>query len=246
MIPSVLLSALKEGFQKLINTMRETTAAIKGQKFPPLNDKGIIGAINRLGEKIKEPSFSVTIDTSVMEDALEDTAKTIKGMKPTDLKKTENLLSTLVLAVNSNSQKVEKFMSALDGLKTKFPEKMKVELDDMQMRSMRSGSMPLNPAPLAPRSINIKQIALADANTEYSTTLSSNTTGYFIKLRAQGVLLYMASATGKLKESGDGLAYMTVPQNGMLSPMGMDVGGKTIFFETGSASQVVEVQEFIA
>lgn len=248
MVQSPILSSIKEVAVYLGKKLDKVVLAINNIRFPKQDNRDVVGAINRLGEKIKEPSFTVSIDTSEMEEELRTTAKAVKAMKMPDHKGMETMLSNLLVAVTNQtkafSQLSDDLKTAISGISLKVPDTIK--LDDMQVRAISSSRMPLNPAPLAPRTTNVRNVSMASANTEYSITLSPGTTGYFIKLRAQNVQLLLATATGKLPTSGDGTAYFSVAQNGYLSPMGMDVGGKTLYLQTGSASQVCEVTEFIA
>jgi hypothetical protein len=247
---------MREGFQKLVDTIREVRDAVKSSQtdLTPALDKQTrtleraITKIERLIDRAANPDIDVAVDTSAMEAAVRELCTAMKAMQMPDTTKMEQLLGSVLIS-NEHTKKaivdgLADVKAAVAGVSVKVPDTVKI--DDMQVRAISAGRMPLNPAPLAPRSINVRTLSLSNANTEYSITLSAGTTGYFVKLRAQNVLLLMATATGKLPTSGDGSAYMQVPQNGMLSPMGLDVGGKTLYFQTGSASQTLELQEFIA
>lgn len=201
-----------------------------------------------IAERAANPDIDVAVDTSAMEAAIRELCDAMEAMHMPETAKMEQILSSVLVSNEATKKAVTEgfadLKAAIGTIALKVPDTFK--LDDMQVRAISANRMPLNPAPLAPRSINVRTLSLANANTEYSITLSAGTTGYFVKLRSQNVLLLMATATGKLPTSGDGSAYMQIPQNGMLSPMGLDVGGKTLYFQTGSASQTLELQEFIA
>ncbi len=248
MPPSPFLKAIRETAEYLGKKLDKVLAAVKDIKVPPPDNRAVVGAINRLGEKIKEPSFTVSVDTTLLEDEVQQQTKALKSLKFPDNKGVETMLSNILVGQNSIVKALTQLSTDIKGafssINLKVPDTIK--LDDMQVRAISSSRMPLNPAPLAPRTTNVRNVAMASANTEYSITLSAGTTGYFIKLRAQNVQLLLATATGKLPTSGDGTAYFSVAQNGYLSPMGMDVGGKTLYLQAGSASQVCEVTEFIA
>jgi hypothetical protein len=118
------------------------------------------------------------------------------------------------------------------------------KLDDMQLRSIRSGSISTNPGiPLATRVINTT-LSAALANTEYSYTFPSGTIGWVIKLRDQGTLAYYSWTTGKLPTSGNGTTYMTIPQNFLRSQEGVEYSGKTIYLGAEANSQTFEIEVF--
>jgi hypothetical protein len=225
------LGELNKCMDKMPDAMQmdaKTLAAIKNPEVPTLLKEAI-----KAVKAIKIP---------------EQKPVDLSKIKPTDTSRIEQGLRAVQDQIDAGNAQIKelftKLTEAIAAISLKVPDTFK--LDDMQIRAISTSRMPLNPAPLAPRRINVVTVSASSANTEYSRTLSAGTTGYFIKLRAQNVILYMASATGKLPTSGDGSAYMTIPQSGYLSPMGMDVGGKTLYFNTPSASQTIEIVEYIA
>lgn len=88
----------------------------------------------------------------------------------------------------------------------------------------------------------IYNVTVASANTEESQALSNNTKQFFIKLRGRSSSLRMGFVTGA-PDAATG-TFITIPANGFLSPAGIDFSSKTLFFETSSASQVIEIMEF--
>lgn len=254
-VASPLFSALKEGFQFLGKRLDAIVKAIKDNRVDlsqPIQDQtriltAAVSQIQAAVNQLHNPSFNVTVDTKTLEKELQSAAASLQTLALPSTTKIEKLLSNMLLMMEqdkkASKEHMQQMLDAIKSINLQIPSTFK--LDDMQVRSISSSRMPLNPAPLAPRSTTVRNVSMTSANTEYSITLSAGCTGYFIKLRAQNVILLLASATGKLPTSGDGSAYIQVPQNGMFSPMNMDIGGKTLYLQTGSASQVCEVQEFI-
>ena len=83
---------------------------------------------------------------------------------------------------------------------------------------------------------------VANANTEVSQALSANTKQFFIKLRGQASKLRLGFVTGAPDASTG--TFITIPANGFLSPVGLDLSNVTLFFETSSGTQVVEILEY--
>lgn len=261
MIPDSLLTALStmaKSFGRNFKTLGDKIDALadKIADKNAQNNRLIADAINALKASVSNPTVKVELDTSSFTAELSTISQTIAANKPekTDLSAVTAGLGALVTKLDDQTKQFgELFSSVTSGLENVnnsvklIKPKDTFKLDDMQMRALATAGSGGTPGgTLAPRSMRITTVTMASANTEYTHTLSANCTGYFIKLRAQNVLLLLATSTGTLPTSGDGSAYLTVPQNGMLSPMGLDVGGRTLYLQTGSASQVAEIQEFIA
>ena len=90
----------------------------------------------------------------------------------------------------------------------------------------------------------IATVAITTANTEYSYTFPANTVCWTLKLRGTVAVLYYASETGKLPVSGDNSDYLTLYVSGARSQDGVEWSGKTMYFESNTASQVVELEIF--
>ena len=78
---------------------------------------------------------------------------------------------------------------------------------------------------------------------EGSKTLSNNAKQFFVKLRGQTSKIRLAFITGGADASTG--TFITIPANGFLSPSGLNINGLTLFFETTSASQIVEILEWV-
>ena len=90
--------------------------------------------------------------------------------------------------------------------------------------------------------ITIYNKTVANADTEASQALSTNTKQFFIKLRGRAANLRLAFITGGPDASTG--TFITIPANGFLSPAGLDLSSVTLFFETTSGTQVVEILEY--
>jgi len=131
--------------------------------------------------------------------------------------------------------------------KFKFPDTIKI--DDMQLRALSSGrgvAVVGGGGQIQATRTTITNLELTDANTEYSFAFPHSTVGWVIKTRAQSVKLLYAWATGKLPTSGDGEAYITIPQNYLKSQDNVNYGNKTIYLQADVAGTVVEIETFIA
>ena len=78
--------------------------------------------------------------------------------------------------------------------------------------------------------------SMASANTEYSQALPSGVTKIDVKLRAQNALLKIAFIS---TESGS--KYITIPYGSSFHLENTNLEGKTLYFQSPSASQVCEI-----
>ena len=163
------------------------------------------------------------------------------------LKEVSSGLSSVVKAVNENSPKdfSEHFNTLSTAIKS-IKSYETVKINDNQIKALMSASRPIttNGGNLAARNMTVANVALTLADTQYSYTFPANTTRWQVNLRTQNVKLLYSFTTGKLPTSGDGLAYLTAPQNFIQSADNVDWGGKIIYLQSASASQTVEVLSF--
>lgn len=247
MPPSPILVAIKELAQYLGAKLDKVLAAVKATESPETDLKPIATAINNLAAKIKEPKVEVSMDTSSMEEEMHMMCDHMQQMKMPDMTAMENLLISLSSAVKEGNKAIAtlgtQFKEAIAGLSLNTPDTIKI--DEMQLRSLRSSSdrMPMQGGlPIATRVSNTT-VAAASPSSEYSYTFPAGTLGWVLKLRDQGTLAYYSWTTGKLP-SGDGTAYLTIPQNFLRSQEGVDYSGKTIYLGAESASQTFEIEVF--
>lgn len=176
-----------------------------------------------------------------------------KEAKPVDMSPVTRSLGELKAALSDlsstvrasdNKSTLNELLAAIKALKLTVPSTVK--LDEQQFRALRSSGSSTTVVSggseqLSARNITVANVALSTANTEGSYTFPSNTVGFELRTRDTDVPLLVAYTTGKLPISGDGLAYFTVPAYFIEKTVGLDWSGKTIFFQTGSASQTVEI-----
>jgi len=257
MVPSVLFSALKEGFQFLGKKLDGIATAVKGIDVdisPAVNKQTVVlgkglDAILKAVNVLKDPKITVDLDTAQLSADLKTFAKGMKDVFPkTDLSNVEASLAIIASYIQDGNKQKSQLLTALktateaiENIKVNVPAALK--LDEMQMRALtasRSGGGGVMPA----RKVTVANTSMALANTEYSYTFPANTVSWSVKLRSQNTLLLYSFTTGKLPTSGDGSAYMTAPQNFVQSQDGVDWSGKTIYVQTGSASQTLEVTSY--
>jgi hypothetical protein len=242
MIPSVLLTALKEGFQKLINAVREVRDAVKSIKFPEQDNRQLVAAIAKVEETIRKqkPEFSgtVSVDQTQLLTALKDLRAVVSKLQLTvDLKPLLTAIKGIKLEQKDTD--LSPLLNELKKIKLNVPDTFR--LDDTQVARIANGGPGVSGAPLSARSVTLANVAMASANTQYSYTFPATTVAWELRMRSVDVPLLVAYTTGKLPTSGDGSAYFTVPSYYIQTNSGVDWGGKTIYLQTGSASQTLEI-----
>ena len=85
----------------------------------------------------------------------------------------------------------------------------------------------------------IYNVTMGTANTEYSQLLSDNTRKVLIKLRSGAAALKLSYASG---ESGS--KYMNIPAGSSKYIEGIYLKGLTLYFQSPSASQTAEIEEW--
>lgn len=211
----------------------------------------------------KKTEVNVTQKNDDVVRALKDTANAIsKAVKAnrTNTDKMEAQLATLERATNEVTDaetRVEKQVVALNETVKSLRKTLgkAFKLDDMQFRALAmaagggggsSGGGGGGGGKLAGNGSIITRVSMPTADTEYSHTFSKGCVGFTLKLTSQNTKFTYAWATGKLPGSGDGTAYMTIAQNFLRSPDWLEPGGKTIYFETDTTSQTMEIEEITA
>lgn len=164
-----------------------------------------------------------------------------------DLSKLEDVVLALaqvreaVTGRPTAKDRTDEVIAAIKGLKIQIPESMKI--DASQLAQIRLGGGGGATASYARTGVTAN-VAMATANTEYSYQFPANTIGFRIRVRDNDVPLLYSWQTGTLPTSGDGSAYSTLQSYSELVRDNLDIGGKTIYLQTGSASQVAEVEVF--
>lgn len=204
--------------------------------------------------KIADPKFDVIVDFKPLKEELNKIAKDIKaiaGKESVETQSIEALLKLILTAVKDNQpEKIGEKIDAMDAVFKGLKPKDSVRFDDTQMTALmaaltnHSGGFTTNSGAKSATNWEVDRVALTLANTQYSYTFPSNTVSWTFKLRTPGATLYYSSATGKLPVSGDNSTYMTMLPMGARSQDGMEWGGTTMYFETDTATQVVELEIF--
>ena len=86
----------------------------------------------------------------------------------------------------------------------------------------------------------ITNTALTTANTEYSYTIPANVKRIRFKLRAINALLKFC-----FTESGSGTTYITVPYGETREINDARLGGKVLYVQSPTASQVLETEVWV-
>ena len=208
-------------------------------------------------DKIKEPKFTgkITIDTASLEKEISSAISDVKNsIKPVNLANAESALKMIHTAIKasneSNSKALKDGMTAiaeaLSALNLVVPDTFKI--DKMQMRAISSGgnASSIYGGPVPARKSIITRVPMTSADTEYSHTFNKNAVSWRIKLEAQDASFNYSWTTGKLKVSGDATEYISIPANWLDSRDNTEYGTRTIYFESSSASQTLEVEEGIS
>ena len=173
-----------------------------------------------------------------------------KQMKGVQEQLTQLEKAILRIDMEPYAKGMEMLAEAWKGLKFEFPSEFK--LNEMQVKQMAyggggsGGTLSVSGGILAARRVDLQNVAMASANTEYSVTFPKNTVSWELRLRDTDVPLLCAYTTGKLPTSGDGSAYFTVPAYFIQHNTGLDWGGKVLYVQAATASQTLEVISYQA
>ncbi len=239
---------------KSIDGLRGTIATNSEAERKEMQKFG--GHLKALSERIENPKFDVNVDMGEVVECLGEMKNILLFMneKSVDLSTVEQLLGALIETFKQGhpdafAEKIDALDAVFKGIK--IPET--IGFDPKQMKGLMTaltnaggGSITTGGGVLAARNVDVDNVAMTDANTQYSYTFPANTVGFELRLRADDVPLLVAYTTGKLPTSGDGLAYLTVPAYFIEKTAGLDWSGKTIYVQTGSASQTLEVITYTA
>lgn len=155
-------------------------------------------------------------------------------------KKIDNIRIVKPIDNSKELQALGKKLDVLAGKKMMFPKEFK--LDKMQLSQISAGSGRFSVgSPSQATKTTVANVTMADADTQYSYTFPTGTVQWRIKLRAIGNTWFYSWTTGKLPVSGDASEYVSIPSQWLDSRDGINYGGKTIFFESGTASQIMEI-----
>lgn len=217
----------------------------------------MVTALDLINKQLKEESESEddNEDKAILE-SLKNIEKAIYDTeseeKETDLKPLIKEISQLRNESNTQGKQIitalTKMCEDIGKLPKSFDFPKEFKLNTEQLRSIRSsgnsGGMSFNGDLKVATNWTVATKTLTLANTEYSYTFPTNTQSWTLKLRVAGASLFYSSATGKLPVSGDNSTYMTMLPMGARSQDNVEWSGKTIYFESDTAGQVVEIEVF--
>ncbi len=208
----------------------------------------IANAIDQL--RTIEVQNDVTVDTSTLEKDLKDISKLVSKLT---IPSVANIEASLKLIYNCIEQgntaltaSLTALLSAVSAQSFTSPDTIKLDANQLRALTGSMRSMPTTGGVLAARNVRTANVALTSSSSEYSYTFPPNTTAWNLKLRDQGTLGYYAFVTGKMPAGGDSSNYVTIPQNFVQSPDGIDWSGKTIYLGAESSSQTAELTVFTA
>ena len=162
----------------------------------------------------------------------------------------ENLLQALLIEMQKD--KMPDYRESFDAFGAAILEnkpKDEVTINPAQMKGLMAaltngGGMTTQGGNKSATDWKVEIVTIADADTEYEYTFPSNTVSWTLKLRGTTAITYYSHETGVLPVSGDNSNYLTLPANGTRSQDNVEWGGKKMFIESDSASQVLEIEVF--
>lgn len=262
---NLLIKELKDiGFEQnksnesLISSLKSLEECVKkySTNKGSTDNKPMVLALDRLNRSLS--TLSQKDDSKETEKILTALSKVEKAVNnieievgETDVTSVEKQLESLRKDIKDYQQilikSFEKMAENIGALPKTFNFPKEFKLDQEQLRSIRSnggGVVSVNGDLKTATNWTVAIVSMASANTEYSYTFPNNTQSWTMKLRTPGQSLFYSSATGKLPVSGNNTTYMTMLPLGTRSQDNVEWSGKTIYFESDGASQVVEIEVF--
>lgn len=260
MIPSTLLTALKEGFQflgKKMDALKEavTTSETKGEMKSAVDTQTKVlttmaARIEAAVDKLRqiEVQSDVTVDTSALENDLKAITKDIGKLKIPEMKNIETSLKMIYDCIEAGNADMKACITdlnkAISSISLAVPSTFNLNKEQMRELTGSRSSMPMQGGLGTATRVSNTTVAIAGTSTEGTYQFPSATIGWVIKIRDQGTLGYYSWTTGKLPApAGDGSAYMTIPQNFVRSQQGVDYSGKTIYLAADAAA-TYEIEVF--
>jgi len=203
--------------------------------------------------KLSNPQFDVNVDFKPLATSLSSIAsdlKKIEGKKGADISSVEATLKLLLTAVKENApEKIGEKIDAMDVVFRGLKPSKTTKFDEAQMKGLmgaltQNRGITTQPGNKSATGWQVVKVALADADTEYEYAFPSNTVSWTLKLRGSSATTYYSHEAGKLPVSGDDSNYLTLPPSGTRSQDNVEWGGKKMFIESDSASQVLEIEVF--
>lgn len=260
---SLEIIAKEEGvrLQNLTKVIAQLEQAVRDETSDTQILKNIAESLKQLvAEETKPEDASMHKEMCARLDAIVNAVKEIEfeesetDLEPVldGLSEMKMLLRAILSAIQNNKpEKLAEKFDAMDAVFKGLKPKDSVRFADDQMKNLMAaltngsgGGFTTVPGVKSASNWEVDRVALTAANTQYSYTFPSNTVSWTFKLRTPGATLFYSSVTGKLPVSGDNTTYMTMLPMGARSQDGMEWGGTTMYFETDTATQVVEIEIF--
>jgi soluble cytochrome b562 len=249
----------KGNTQELISSLKELENCLKQNPktnggYSKEDNRQVLIALNKLNDSLQ--TLNKKDQSSKVIEALSKVEKAIFNLEieveEPDFSTLENELKSLRKDFSNFSQSLtkgfDKIAENLGQLPKTFDFPKEFKLDKEQLRSIRSngggGVVSLSGDLKVATNWTVARVALTNANTEYSYTFPNNTQSWTMKLRDPGATLYYSSATGKFPTSGDSTTYMTMLPIGTRSQDNVEWSGKTVYLQSDTATQVVEIEVF--
>jgi hypothetical protein len=213
---------------RLLNAISRVEKAVKDQKTPDfsgtvkVDQTDILRELRNIASKVEKMEMPMMDDSKLL-GAIKSLQKTLESQKPVDY---------------------EPLLKAIQSIKLAVPETMKLDQAQVDRIAMAGGHTTDHVR--AGRTVTVANVSMTTANTEYTYKFPGRTIAWELRLRSTDVPLLIAYTTGKLPTSGDGGAYFTVPAYYLQTNSGMDWGNRTVYIQTASASQVLEVISYQA
>lgn len=231
------LSKLPQNLSKdIVEALRGITAKLSSiDSVDPVDIQPIVTSLETLKKALpKIPSLNISKELKPV----------IKAIGSIDFKQDNG---DVVKALKTLSDTIKKqnntdIISAIEKIKIESPSTLK--LDTMQFRALKPKATYQGPIPA--RNTKITRVTMTTADTEYSHTFHKGAVSWRIKMEAQNAKFNYSWDTGKLKVSGDASSYISIPANWLDSRDNAEYGAKTIYFESPSSSQTMEIEEGIA
>jgi len=231
------MGTVKREISKLITSIDTMTKAVG--KVEPTDVRPVTQAVNEVRSAVNRIKYEAPkIDLSVLERSMNDLNDAMVESKHSLIGK----LNEVQKELNGMGTQI---VEAIERSAVKLPKEMRIDQSQIASIVHGGGIGSVTGGEIQPSKVVVTNVAMADADTEYSHTFTKGTVGFRISLRGQGTITYYAWESGVLPVSGDASAYMSLEQNHELVREKLDLGGKTIYMEVPTATQVAEIEEYI-
>ena len=199
--------------------------------FAKRDDKAVVDAISALKKSID------SIEIILPENDNSDVIKALKELG----KKVDKIPVAKVPDYSKELADISKKVDKLAGaLKIDIPKEITLQKRQFdQMIGSMGGAIG---TPSVATRVTLVDVDMASANTEYSYTFPAGTVQWRMKLRAHANAWFYSWETGQLPGSGDDTEYISIPEMWLDSRDGVSYAGKTIYFESATASQTMEIE----